>query len=80
MHVQEAKDRCKRIFNIILFVRAKHFKQNKYSLGSNELGQLFAGNTGNHRMRVCVCTHTHAHIQASKSAVLTRGYSGCMLG
>lgn len=60
MHVQEAKDRCKRIFNIILFVRAKHFKQNKYSLGSNELGQLLAGNTGNHRTkRECVFAHTH---------------------
>ena len=58
MHVQEAKDRCKRIFNIILFVRAKHFKQNKYSLGSNELGQLFAGNTGNHRM---ISTHMHIY-------------------
>lgn len=63
MHVQEAKDRCKRIFNVILFVRAKHFKQNKYSLGSNELGLLFAGNTGNHRTkRECVFANTHMHI------------------
>lgn len=30
MHVQEAKDRCERIFNVILFIRAKHFKQNTH--------------------------------------------------
>ena len=53
----------------------------KYSLGSNELGQLSADNNGNHRtIRERVFAQTHMHTYRPQECSVTRGHSGCMLG
>lgn len=80
MHVQEAKDRCERIFNVILLVRAKHFKQNTHWEAMSWVNYLQATMeiTGQYES-VCLHKHTCTHTGLKECSV-TRGYSGCTLG